>query len=51
MGRESAYTGKAITWDEILKSPLDLMPKKFEWGALKVRPVPQPGEPRSTMAI
>ncbi len=51
MGRESAYTGKAITWDEIMKSNLDLLPKKMAWGPVKVRPVPQPGEPRSTMAI
>ena len=51
MGRESTYTGKQITWKEIMTSDLNLLPKKFEWGPLKVRPVPQPGEPRSTMQI
>ena len=34
MGRESAYTGKSITWDEITKSDLNLMPEKLEMGAM-----------------
>ncbi len=46
MGRESAYTGKAVTWDEMMKSDLDLSPPKYEFGPLPVRPVPQPGEVR-----
>ena len=32
MGRESAYKGTTITWDEITKSDLDLMPEKLELG-------------------
>ena len=32
MGRESAYTGRTITWDEMSKSDLDLMPAKLELG-------------------
>jgi predicted dehydrogenase len=29
MGREAAYTGKTIVWDEFLKSPLSLVPETF----------------------
>ncbi len=46
MGRESAYTGKAVTWDEIMASDLDLSPKALKWGDLPVRPIPMPGQPR-----
>jgi len=46
MGREAAYTGKAISWDEILNSNLSLMPEKLELGPLPVRPIPVPGKPR-----
>jgi len=46
MGRESAYTGKLVTWDEMLKSDLDLFPKKVEFGPVPKRPVPIPGRPR-----
>ena len=33
-GREAAYTGKAISWDEIMASPLRYGPEKYELGAL-----------------
>ena len=46
MGRESAYTGRLVTWDEILKSDLDLFPKKLEFGPARDRKVPIPGRPR-----
>ncbi|MCK4967320.1 hypothetical protein KAS50_09815 [bacterium] len=46
MGRESAYTGRTITWEEILNSDLDLFPKKIEFGPVRNRPVPIPGQPR-----
>jgi hypothetical protein len=45
MARESAYSGQAITWDQIMNSKLDLMPKSFGYDE-KV-PVPErpvPGE-------
>ena len=32
MGRESAYTGNTVTWDEISKSDLDYMPSVLELG-------------------
>lgn len=34
MGREAAYTGKPITWDEIMASNLRYGPEKYEMGAL-----------------
>jgi predicted dehydrogenase len=34
LGREAAYTGKAISWDEIMASPLRYGPEKYELGAL-----------------
>ena len=33
MGREAAYTGKTIVWDEFLKSPMDLVPENLELNA------------------
>ncbi len=43
MGRMSAYTGKALTREEVLNSTLDLFPEKLEWGDIEQRPVPVPG--------
>lgn len=42
MGRMSAYTGKAVTWDEALSSQLDTFPKKLEWGSMPEIEVPTP---------
>lgn len=44
MGREAAYTGKAITWDEIMACEQDLTPPGLAFGALPVPPVPMPGQ-------
>jgi myo-inositol 2-dehydrogenase / D-chiro-inositol 1-dehydrogenase len=45
MGRISAYTGKMVTWDEMLNSDLKLGPKVFEFGKVDVpKDVPVPGE-------
>src|SRR5436190_10800069 len=45
MGREAAYTGKTIGWDELLKSPLNLVPDSL---ALNAPPpeakIPVPGK-------
>jgi len=46
MGREAAYTGKVITWEDILNSDLNLFPKKFELGHAPKRPVAMPGQSR-----
>ena len=34
MGREAAYSGKTVTWDEISSSDLDYMPEKLELGKM-----------------
>jgi predicted dehydrogenase len=54
MGRLAAYTGKVITWDEIMASNLRYGPEKYELGPVPeyhegVVPVPgdAPGEPRA----
>jgi len=48
MGREAAYTGKTITWDEISASELDYMPEKLELGPMDMSKctVPVPGSPK-----
>jgi len=43
MGRQSAYTGRAITWEEISRSLIDYSPERYEFGPLPARPVPIPG--------
>jgi predicted dehydrogenase len=43
MARESAYSGEAVTWEEIMASQLDLQPKEFGYDAkppVAVLPVP-----------
>ncbi|MCK7537298.1 MAG: hypothetical protein MZV63_43220 [Marinilabiliales bacterium] len=45
MGRVSAYTGKKVTWDEMMNSELKLGPKVFEMGPVDVpKNIPVPGE-------
>jgi len=45
MARESAYSGQAITWDQIMASKLDLQPKKFGYTEkMEIPPLPIPGE-------
>jgi predicted dehydrogenase len=44
IGRMSAYTGKAIGWDDALASKQDLMPAKLDWHAsIPVLPAAIPG--------
>lgn len=43
MGRMSAYTGKAITWEQALNSKEVLGPAKYEWGPLPTPVVAVPG--------
>jgi myo-inositol 2-dehydrogenase/D-chiro-inositol 1-dehydrogenase len=46
MGRTAAYTGRLITWDEILKSDMELGPSKIEFGPVEmVFETPVPGTP------
>jgi len=45
MGRMSAYTGQAISWDWAMKaSKLDLSPVRYEFGPHAVDPVAVPGK-------
>ena len=44
MGREAAYTGQTIKWNEFMKSDLSLMPEKLELGPLPEPKVPRPGK-------
>jgi hypothetical protein len=46
LGRESAYTGLEITWDELLAADLDLVPPTFQFGAMPIPAVPIPGVTR-----
>jgi hypothetical protein len=46
MGRISAYTGKDVTWDEMLNSDLYLGPKTYAFGPVPGIPeeIPLAGE-------
>ena len=45
IGRMSAYTGRAISWDWAMNSSkLDLSPAKYEFGPNPVDPVAVPGK-------
>ncbi|MBN1107917.1 MAG: Gfo/Idh/MocA family oxidoreductase [Bacteroidales bacterium] len=44
MGRMSAYTGKDVTWDEVLNSDMRLGPKVYEFG-------PVPGIPEEVPVV
>ena len=44
MGREAAYTGQEITWDEMLNAEQNLTPPQVAFGPLKVPPIPMPGQ-------
>ncbi len=43
MGREAAYTGQELTWEEIVNAKLDLTPPTVSFGPLPVPAVPTPG--------
>jgi predicted dehydrogenase len=45
MGREAAYSGQEITWDMMMKSQQDLVPKTMSMDAsVPVTPLPVPGQ-------
>jgi predicted dehydrogenase len=45
MGRVSAYTGKTVTWEEMMNSDLKLGPKVFSFGPVDIpKEVPLPGQ-------
>ena len=43
LGRQAAYTGKKITWKQMLESKEHLVPETLAWGPNPVPPVPVPG--------
>ncbi|MGI8673192.1 MAG: Gfo/Idh/MocA family oxidoreductase [Luteitalea sp.] len=44
MGRMTAYSGKAVTWDEALNSNESLTPASLTLGPTPLPPVPMPGQ-------
>ena len=44
MGREAAYSGQTIEWDDALRSETRLGPEKYEMGPLPFPAVPMPGQ-------
>ena len=48
MGRESAYTGRLITWDDMMNSGQRLGPTEYRMGPVDIKPEPPiPGTPVS----
>jgi myo-inositol 2-dehydrogenase/D-chiro-inositol 1-dehydrogenase len=43
MGRNAAYTGKTIKWDQLMESTMDLTPAKYAFGPLPTPEVAVPG--------
>ena len=49
MGRMSAYTGRAVTWEQALNSRQNLMPERLAWDMqLPVPAVAVPGQTELT---
>jgi predicted dehydrogenase len=46
MGRESAYSGRTLEWDQVLNSETRLGPEKYEFGSLPFPDVAIPGQYR-----
>jgi len=47
MGRNSAYTGKPVKWEEALNSTVSSFPEHLTWEmSLPVSPVPSPIKPQ-----
>ena len=46
MGREAAYSGKAITWDAAMESTMRLGPEKYDFGPYPTPDVAMPGRYR-----
>src|SRR5437879_8449948 len=44
MGRESAYLGRTVEWDEALNAATKLGPPKYEFGSLPLPEVAIPGK-------
>jgi myo-inositol 2-dehydrogenase / D-chiro-inositol 1-dehydrogenase len=40
MGRESAYTGKDVTWEDMMNSNLRMGPEEYFMGDVDIAPLP-----------
>lgn len=49
LGREAAYSGKAIEWDDLMKSQVRLGPARYEFGPVPVPPVAMPGRTKAAV--
>jgi myo-inositol 2-dehydrogenase / D-chiro-inositol 1-dehydrogenase len=46
MGRDSAYTGRALTWDDVMQSEIRLGPTQYTMGPVAIEAsAPVPGQP------
>lgn len=43
LGREAAYSGKEVSWEEAMKSTTRLGPEKLQFGDYPIQPVAMPG--------
>ena len=43
MGRMATYSGKKISWEDLMKSETVLGPTEYAWGDVETEPVPIPG--------
>jgi predicted dehydrogenase len=43
LGREAIYTGQVVTWDQVVKSDMNLMPETLALGPIATPPIPMPG--------
>lgn len=46
MGREAAYSGRAVTWDDAMKSQVRLGPAEYTMGSYQIPAVAMPGQYR-----
>jgi hypothetical protein len=44
LGRQAAYTGGVVTWDDCMKSDVRLGPTEYAWGDIQESAVPIPGK-------
>jgi len=43
LGREAAYTGQELAWDDVYGADMNLVPNHFEFGPMPPMEVPRPG--------
>ncbi|MEX2309293.1 MAG: hypothetical protein WD738_16960 [Pirellulales bacterium] len=43
LGREAAYSGQEITWDQVMQSTTQLGPSNYTFGPNEFPTIPRPG--------